>query len=198
VSADLFEWYAEEGKRAYGRVVPSRSGTRRLAVLRQPIGVVGIITAWNFPADNVARAAAALAAGCSIVVRPSESTPLTALDMERGCRPVSPTTPMAKLMRSARRCFDIPRAPRFKVDRDRGFFYSPTLVTDVRPSMRIYEDEIFGPVMPVASFDDVDEAALRQPSATQTCRRKSLRTCSADDLSGELRLRTATPERLPS
>ena len=82
VAADLFEWFAEEGKRAYGRIVPSRVGTRRLTVLKQPIGVVGIITAWNFPAYNIARAAtAALAAGCSVVVRPSEYTPLTAMEM---------------------------------------------------------------------------------------------------------------------
>ena len=70
------------GKRAYGRVVPSRMATRRLTVLKQPIGVVGIITAWNFPAYNVARAAAAaLAAGCTVVIRPSELTPLTAMEM---------------------------------------------------------------------------------------------------------------------
>ena len=82
VSADLFEWFAEEGKRAYGRVVPSRIATRRLTVLKQPIGVVGIITAWNFPAYNVARAAsAALAAGCTVVIRPSEYTPMTAMEM---------------------------------------------------------------------------------------------------------------------
>ncbi len=82
VSADLFEWFAEEGKRAYGRVVPSRMATRRLTVLKQPIGVVGIITAWNFPAYNVARAAsAALAAGCTVVIRPSEYTPMTAMEM---------------------------------------------------------------------------------------------------------------------
>ena len=82
VSADLFEWFAEEGKRAYGRVVPSRIATRRLTVLKQPIGVVGIITAWNFPAYNVARAAsAALGAGCTVVIRPSEYTPMTAMEM---------------------------------------------------------------------------------------------------------------------
>src|SRR6185436_1096658 len=82
VSADLFEWFAEEGKRAYGRVVPSRIATRRLTVLKQPIGVVGVITAWNFPAYNVARAAAAaLAAGCTVVIRPSEFTPMTAMAM---------------------------------------------------------------------------------------------------------------------
>jgi succinate-semialdehyde dehydrogenase / glutarate-semialdehyde dehydrogenase len=82
VAADLFEWFAEEGKRAYGRWVPPRSNARRQLVIRQPVGVVGLITAWNFPAYNVARAAAAaLAAGCTIVIRPSEYTPLTAMEM---------------------------------------------------------------------------------------------------------------------
>jgi acyl-CoA reductase-like NAD-dependent aldehyde dehydrogenase len=82
VAADLFEWFAEEGKRAYGRWVPARVPTKRQLVIRQPLGVVGLITAWNFPAYNVARAAAAaLAAGCTIVIRPSEYTPLTAMEM---------------------------------------------------------------------------------------------------------------------
>lgn len=81
-AADLFEWFAEEGKRAYGRVIPSKNPARRLIVLRQPLGVVGVITAWNFPIYNIARAAAAaLAAGCTIVIRPSESTPMTAMEM---------------------------------------------------------------------------------------------------------------------
>jgi acyl-CoA reductase-like NAD-dependent aldehyde dehydrogenase len=82
VAADLFEWFAEEAKRAYGRWVPSRNAAKRQLVIKQPVGVVGLITAWNFPAYNVARAgAAALAAGCSIVIRPSEYTPLTAMEM---------------------------------------------------------------------------------------------------------------------
>lgn len=81
-AADLFEWFAEEGKRAYGRTIPSRVPGKRMTVLRQPIGVVGVITAWNFPAYNTARAwAAALAAGCTVVARPSELTPLTAMEM---------------------------------------------------------------------------------------------------------------------
>jgi len=80
VAADLFEWFAEEGKRAYGRVIPSRNPAKRALVLKQPVGVVGIITAWNFPVYNVARAgAAALAAGCAVVIRPSEYTPLSAM-----------------------------------------------------------------------------------------------------------------------
>ena len=295
VAADLFEWFAEEGKRAYGRTIPSRVGTRRLTVLKQPIGVAGIITAWNFPAYNVARAAAAaLAAGCTVVLRPSEYTPLTAIEMVNvlvdaslpdgavnlvngeadpigramldhpSCAKVHLTGSVrvgkhlmdgasrtmtrlslelggnapvlvfpdvdlkqvaagavaAKFRNSGQVCV----APqRFLVARQaadefldhaaslagalrvgsgldpasqvgplinarqrdrvealvdsarstgasirvggarppehpRGYFYQPTVVGDVKPSMPIYEEEIFGPVMPVASFDDVDEA----------------------------------------
>ena len=80
--ADLFEWYAEECKRAYGRVIPAKMPNRKLMVIKQPVGVVGIITAWNFPIYNIARsAAAALGAGCTIVIRPSEFTPQTAIEL---------------------------------------------------------------------------------------------------------------------
>jgi acyl-CoA reductase-like NAD-dependent aldehyde dehydrogenase len=80
VAADFFDWYAEEGKRGAGYTVPARSAARRMLVLKEPIGVVGVITAWNFPAYNPARAiAAALAAGCTVVVRPAELTPLSAM-----------------------------------------------------------------------------------------------------------------------
>jgi acyl-CoA reductase-like NAD-dependent aldehyde dehydrogenase len=80
VAAQFFEWYAEEGKRAYGRVIPASRNNKRMSVIQQPIGVVGVVTAWNFPVWNVARVwAAALAAGCTIVAKPSEYTPLTAM-----------------------------------------------------------------------------------------------------------------------
>jgi len=295
VAADLFEWFAEEGKRAYGRIVPSRVGTRRLNVLKQPIGVVGIIAAWNFPAYNIARAsAAALAAGCTVVVRPSEYTPLTAMEMMNllveagtpagvanlvvgeadpigqemlrhpGCAKIHLTGSVAvgkRLMDGASKTMtrlslelggnapvlvfpdvnleavaqgaiaakfrnggQVCIAPqRFLVAREvadafvdrvahvvgclrvgsgldpdtdvgplinqkqlerveglvesarsagasvcvggmrpanrtRGYFYQPTVVADVHPSMPVYEEEIFGPVMPIVSFDDVDEA----------------------------------------
>jgi succinate-semialdehyde dehydrogenase/glutarate-semialdehyde dehydrogenase len=79
VAANLFEWYAEEGKRAYGKVIPTNRLDKRSSVIFQPMGVIGIITAWNFPAYNPARAwAAALAAGCTVVAKPSENTPLCA------------------------------------------------------------------------------------------------------------------------
>lgn len=80
----LFEWYAEEGKRAYGRTVPAKSPGRRIMVIHHPVGVVGTITAWNYPIYNAARAwAAALAAGCTIVGRPSEYTPRSLMLMAR-------------------------------------------------------------------------------------------------------------------
>jgi acyl-CoA reductase-like NAD-dependent aldehyde dehydrogenase len=79
VAANLFEWYAEETKRAYGKTIPTNRLDKRSSVIWQPLGVIGIITAWNFPAYNPARAwAAALAAGCTVVAKPAESTPLSA------------------------------------------------------------------------------------------------------------------------
>src|SRR5262249_8931936 len=82
VAANLFEWFAEEGKRAYGRIIPPQRTDRRLSVIYQPMGVMGIITAWNFPAYNPARAcAAALAAGCTMVCKGSEYTPLTSMNL---------------------------------------------------------------------------------------------------------------------
>jgi succinate-semialdehyde dehydrogenase len=294
-SADLFEWFAEEGKRAYGRVVPSRVSSRRMLVLKHPIGVVGVITAWNFPAYNVARAsAAALAAGCTVVARPSEYTPMTAMEMvnvlvEAGLPPgvmnlingepdamgkellahpacakihftgsvrvgkllmdgasktvkrlslelggnapvlvfpdvdldkvaagsvatkfrnsgqvcvspqrflvhrrvadefvgriaeragslrvgcgIDPQTQVGPLINAQQRdrvamLVDSARAAGATVrvggsrpaDRPQGYFYEPTVVADVAPSMPLYAEEVFGPVLPVASFEDLDEA----------------------------------------
>ena len=78
--ADLFDWFAEEGKRAYGRTIPARKAGKRLLSLPQALGVVATITAWNFPAYLLARKwAGALAAGCTIVGRPSELTPMSAM-----------------------------------------------------------------------------------------------------------------------
>jgi acyl-CoA reductase-like NAD-dependent aldehyde dehydrogenase len=295
VAADLFEWFGEEGKRAYGRVIPSRRAPKRMMVILQPIGVVGVITAWNFPAYNPVRAwAAALAAGCTVVARPSEYTPLTAMEvlnlaeeveLPKGvlnlvngepspigqalldspvCRKISftgsvrvgrllmdgasrtftrlslelggnapvlvfPDADLEALSRSAvsakyrnagQVCVSpqrflvhnsraaelaermVPHVEALKVgdglvpdtdvgpminavQRDRvdamvkdarekgvavligggrppklsrGYFFEPTVLGGVTSDMRVFGEEIFGPVLPVASFDDVDEA----------------------------------------
>lgn len=79
-SASFIEWYAEEGKRAYGEVIPSPFPDRRLLVLKQPIGVCAAITPWNFPSAMITRKAGpALAAGCTMVLKPAGATPLSAL-----------------------------------------------------------------------------------------------------------------------
>jgi succinate-semialdehyde dehydrogenase len=298
VAADLFEWFAEEGRRAYGRIVPARVANKRHLVIKQPVGVVGVIAAWNFPAYNVSRAtAAALAAGCTVVIKPSEYTPLTAMliaealvdagappgvvnlvngepdaigramldhpacaklhftgsvrvgkllmdgasktvtrlslelggnapvlvfpdvDLEKvtasavatkfrnagqvcispqrflvhrraadefveraaeraralrvgpGLEPESAVGPLINakqrerveaLVTSARAAgAEVRTGGARPADRDKGYFYEPTIVAGVQPSMPIYREEIFGPVMPVASFDDLDEAVAR-------------------------------------
>ncbi|XP_064604978.1 succinate-semialdehyde dehydrogenase, mitochondrial-like isoform X2 [Liolophura sinensis] len=74
------EWYAEEARRVYGDVIPTPMKSRRLLALKQPIGVAGMITPWNFPNAMITRkACAALAAGCTTVIKPAEDTPYSAL-----------------------------------------------------------------------------------------------------------------------
>src|SRR5437868_12081476 len=76
-SADTFEWFAEEGKRAYGQVIPNSAPGKRHVTLKHPVGVVGAISPWNFPITlAVRKIAPALAAGCTIVSRPASQTPL--------------------------------------------------------------------------------------------------------------------------
>ncbi len=79
-AAAYVEFYAEEGKRIYGDVIPSPNGDRRLIVTKEPIGVCAAITPWNFPAAMITRKAApALAAGCTLVLKPASQTPFSAL-----------------------------------------------------------------------------------------------------------------------
>jgi succinate-semialdehyde dehydrogenase/glutarate-semialdehyde dehydrogenase len=78
--ASFVEWFAEEAKRVYGDVIPGHAADKRIVVLKQPIGVVGAITPWNFPHAMITRKVApALAAGCTVVIKPAEATPLSAL-----------------------------------------------------------------------------------------------------------------------
>jgi len=81
-AAAYIEWFAEEARRVYGEVIPGHQADKRIVVLRQPVGVVAAITPWNFPAAMIARKAApALAAGCTFIVKPAGQTPLSALAM---------------------------------------------------------------------------------------------------------------------
>jgi succinate-semialdehyde dehydrogenase/glutarate-semialdehyde dehydrogenase len=81
-AASFIEWFAEEGQRVYGDVIPGHQADKRILVLRQPIGVVAAITPWNFPAAMITRKCGpALAAGCTFVVKPAPQTPFSALAM---------------------------------------------------------------------------------------------------------------------
>lgn len=78
--ASFISWFAEEARRAYGEVIPSHKPGARLLTIRQPVGVVGAITPWNFPNAMITRKLGpALAAGCTVVLKPAEATPLSAL-----------------------------------------------------------------------------------------------------------------------
>ena len=85
-AADQFDWYADEARRIYGRVIDGHSTAHRLLVLQQPIGPVAAFTPWNFPALLPARKLApAIAAGCSIILKPAEEAPRTALCLAAAC-----------------------------------------------------------------------------------------------------------------
>ena len=78
--ASFIEWFAEEGKRAYGRTIPATLPGKHLQTIKQPVGVCVAITPWNFPISMITRKVSpALAAGCTVVIKPSEETPLSAL-----------------------------------------------------------------------------------------------------------------------
>lgn len=84
--ASFIEWFAEEGKRAYGDVIPAHAADRRIVVIKQGIGVVGAITPWNFPNAMITRKLGpALAAGCTMVIKPASATPYSALAIAQLC-----------------------------------------------------------------------------------------------------------------
>ncbi|PAK28066.1 succinate-semialdehyde dehydrogenase (NADP(+)) [Streptomyces sp. alain-838] len=83
-AADFLIWFAEEAKRVYGQTIPSARADQRFIVLRQPVGVVGAVTPWNYPISMITRKVApAIAAGCTIVLKAAEQTPLCAVEVFR-------------------------------------------------------------------------------------------------------------------
>ncbi len=83
-AASFLEWFAEEAKRIYGDTIPASSRDKRILVLKRPVGIAAAITPWNFPAAMITRKLGpALAAGCTMIVKPSELTPLSALEIAR-------------------------------------------------------------------------------------------------------------------
>src|SRR5205085_10006154 len=86
--ASFIEWFAEEAKRIYGETIPATDANKRFLVIKQPVGVCAAITPWNFPIAMITRKVApAIAAGCTVVIKPAEQQPLSALAVrDRGQR----------------------------------------------------------------------------------------------------------------
>jgi succinate-semialdehyde dehydrogenase/glutarate-semialdehyde dehydrogenase len=103
-AADYIEWFAEEARRVYGDTIPAESNDKRVVVLKEPVGVTAAITPWNFPAAMITRKAApALAAGCTMVVKPATATPYSALALaELGERAGLPPGALSVVTGSAR------------------------------------------------------------------------------------------------
>lgn len=85
-AASFIKWFAEEGRRIYGRTIPGQTKDQRMMVVHQPVGVVAAITPWNFPAAMITRKMGpALAAGCTFIVKPPKETPLTSIKLMEYC-----------------------------------------------------------------------------------------------------------------
>src|SRR5699024_2577890 len=81
---NYFRWYAEEARRIYGETIPSDDNGKKILVVKQPVGVIAAITPWNFPLAMAARKIApALAAGCTVVLRPSSKSPQSAIELQK-------------------------------------------------------------------------------------------------------------------
>jgi acyl-CoA reductase-like NAD-dependent aldehyde dehydrogenase len=151
-TADYIDYMAEWARRIEGEVLESDRAGESIFLFRQPIGVVGGILPWNFPFFLIARKAApALVAGNTIVIKPSEETPHNAV---RFCELLAQTDLPAGVMKYGA---SILTGGKRGVG-DTGYFYEPTVLADCRHDMEIIRREIFGPVLPVVTFSDLDEA----------------------------------------
>ncbi len=179
-AASFLEWFAEEGKRAYGDIVPTHAPGKRVLVLKQPVGVTAAITPWNFPLAMITRKAGpALAAGCPMIVKPAEATPLSALALEALAREagvpddifrVAPTTDPAGVGQAMCRNATIRKLSFTGSTRVGKILIAQSAETVKRVSMEL------GGNAPFIVFDDADvdaaiEGALasKYRNAGQTC-----------------------------
>lgn len=164
LSCDQFRWYAEEARRIYGRIVESRVPGGRFEVTREPVGVVGAFTAWNFPAALPARKLApALAAGCPVVLRPSSQTPGVAMVMIDCIRAGGlPDGAVNLVAGSTRATYDVIMAdPRVrKVSLTGSTRVGQQMIRDAADTVKKVSMELGGNA-PCILYDDADlEAAL--------------------------------------
>ncbi len=178
-AASFIEWFAEEGKRVYGDIIPSPQADKRIVVLKQPVGICAAITPWNFPAAMITRKVGpALAAGCTMIVRPADLTPLTALALgELAVRAGIPAgvlqivTGSSKLIGGALTASPIVRKLSFTGSTEVGRL----LMAQCAPTVKRLSLELGGNA-PFIIFDDADldaavEGAIasKYRNAGQTC-----------------------------
>jgi succinate-semialdehyde dehydrogenase len=164
-AASFLDWFAEEGRRAYGETIPSHLAGRRLMTVRQSIGVVAAITPWNFPSAMITRkAGAALAAGCPVIVRPADETPFSALALavlaERAGMPAgifSVVTGDARVIAQALTVNEAVRAVSFTGSTEVGRI----LLKQCADTVKRVSLELGGHA-PFIVFDDADLAAAAQ------------------------------------
>ncbi len=165
---DAIRWYSEEGKRAYGRLIPSRFPGTRLIATKEPVGPTCAFVAWNFPGVNVIRKiAGALGAGCSIVIKPSEETPSTAIAIARAFQEAGvpdgtvnvvfgdPAAVSSRILSS-----DIPRKMSFTGSTAVG----KLLARQAADTLKRCTMELGGHA-PVLVFDDADVGAVAKAAA---------------------------------
>ena len=180
--ASFLEWFAEEGRRIYGETVPTTDPSKRYLVLKQPVGVCAAITPWNFPIAMITRKVApALAAGCPVVIKPAEATPLSALAVaELAQRAGMPPGVLNVVTADAERSIEVGQALcRSDVVRHLSFTGSTEvgriLMKQCAPTVKKLSLELGGNA-PFIVFDDADldaavEGALvsKYRNAGQTC-----------------------------
>ncbi|XP_076934565.1 succinate-semialdehyde dehydrogenase, mitochondrial-like [Bidens hawaiensis] len=178
-AAGHVEFFAEEAKRVYGDILPSPLPDRRLFVLKQPVGVVGAITPWNFPLGMIARKVApALACGCTVVIKPSELTPLSALAaaelaLQSGIPPGVLNVVMGDAPNIGNSILESPQVR--KITFTGSTAVGKKLMAGAAETVKKVSPELGGNA-PFIIFDDADlEAALKASLATKF--RNSGQTC---------------------
>src|SRR5438132_1402907 len=173
IGAGYTEWFAEEAKRIYGDVIPTVGNDRRLVVIKEPVGVCAAITPWNFPSSMITRKVSpALAAGCTVIIKPAQATPYSALALAKLAEKVralkvgpgtesgvaqGPLINADALAKVEEHVADATaHGARVAVGGKRhalgGTFYEPTILTEVTPEMKVFREETFGPVAPLFRF----------------------------------------------
>ncbi|MET2610485.1 aldehyde dehydrogenase family protein [Klebsiella pneumoniae] len=187
-AASFIEWFAEQGKRANGEIIPSPGADKRLMVIRQGVGVCAAITPWNFPAAMITRKAGpALAAGCTMVIKPANETPFTALAMAELANQAGIPQGVINVVTGQSReigavfTADAGRKVQSLLDDAMsrgatlltggkahplgGNFFTPTVIGDVQPGSLLLQEEIFGPVAALVKFDD-EQQVIEQANNT--------------------------------